>query len=126
MLINPCKYNIFSKVWDFETIDTADVTDESAVFEMEPMNELRVGNEVQLKSIIKSVNEDEPTMWFAQDSNGGIWKLDLSFSHTSFAPEKLMSYHAGEIMGCDTSPVSHLVATTGVDRKYRSLFFPLI
>ena len=33
----------FIRVWDFETVDTADVTDESSVFEMESMNELQVG-----------------------------------------------------------------------------------
>ena len=33
---------------------------------MEPMNELKVGNDVQLKSIVKSVNPEEPTMWYAQ------------------------------------------------------------
>ncbi len=32
----------YIRVWDFETVDTADITDESNVFEMEPMNELQV------------------------------------------------------------------------------------
>lgn len=54
------------QVWDFETVDTADVTDDTALFEMEPMNELKVGNDVQLKSIVKTVNAEEPTMWYAQ------------------------------------------------------------
>ena len=26
--------------------------------------------------------EKGTSIWYAQDSNGGIWKLDLSFSHT--------------------------------------------
>ncbi|XP_064651335.1 cilia- and flagella-associated protein 44-like isoform X2 [Lineus longissimus] len=108
------------RVWDFESIDTADVTDDSPIFEMEPMNELNVGTgDVRLKSIIKSVDADEPTLWYAQDAYGGIWKLDLSFSHTSLAPEKLMSYHAGAISACDTSPTSHLVATCGADQSVR-------
>lgn len=54
-----------------------------------------------------------------QDANGGIWKLDLSFSFTSQAPERLVSFHAGAIHGCDTSPVTNLVATTGVDSEFR-------
>ena len=53
-------------MWDFETIDTADTTDEADVFEMEPMNELKVGNDVQLRSIVKSADPEEPTMWYAQ------------------------------------------------------------
>ena len=58
-------------MWDFETIDTADSSDDSGLFEMEPMNELKVGygDEVQLRTIIKSVDEDnEPTMWYVQVS----------------------------------------------------------
>ncbi|XP_060071995.1 cilia- and flagella-associated protein 44-like [Ylistrum balloti] len=110
----------FIKVWDFESVDTADTTDDTGMFEMEPMNELRVGDGVRLQSICKSFDaETELTFWFAQDANGGIWKLDLSFSHTSLAPEKMFTYHAGAILGCDTSPVSHVVATTGEDRTVR-------
>lgn len=55
------------QVWDFETIDTADQTDESGLFEMDPMNELRVGQDVQLYGIVKSIDEEnEPTIWYAQ------------------------------------------------------------
>ncbi len=35
----------YIRVWDFETVDTADITDESNVFEMEPMNELQVSGQ---------------------------------------------------------------------------------
>ena len=109
----------YIRVWDFETIDNADITDESSIFEMEPMNELRVGayHDVKLRSMVKSCDADEPTMWYAQDANGGIWKLDLSFSFTSHEPEKLSQFHAGVINGCSTSPVSHLVATIGTDSE---------
>ena len=58
------------QVWDFETIDTADITDESPIFEMEPMNELKVGKEAKLRSIVKSCDPEEPTMWFAQ-----VWEI---------------------------------------------------
>ena len=54
-------------MWDFEAVDTADVTDETGMFEMEPMNELKVGDGVQLKTILKSLDpENEPTIWYAQ------------------------------------------------------------
>lgn len=73
-----------------ESIDTADTTDESDVFEVEPMNELRVGQDVQLTNMVKlrepdseeGADDASTSIWFAQDGNGGIWKLDLSFSHT--------------------------------------------
>ncbi|XP_039256736.2 cilia- and flagella-associated protein 44-like isoform X2 [Styela clava] len=111
----------FVRVWEMESIDTADTTDESDVFEVEPMNELKVGSEVQLTSMVK-LRETKPadeseesieSIWFAQDANGGIWKLDLSFSHTTKPPEKLYSYTAGKISGLTASPASHMVAVTG-------------
>ncbi|GFN89806.1 WD repeat-containing protein 52, partial [Plakobranchus ocellatus] len=88
------------------------------------MNELQVGaetgDEVQLYTIVKSVDEEnEPTIWYAQDANGGIWKLDLSFSHTSQAPEKLFTFHAGQISGCVTSPLTHLAVSAGLDKTVR-------
>ncbi|XP_019642802.1 PREDICTED: cilia- and flagella-associated protein 44-like isoform X3 [Branchiostoma belcheri] len=105
------------RVWDFETIDTADTVDDTNQFEMEPMNELKVGSGVHLKSMTKSVDPEQSTMWYAQDANGGIWKLDLSFSHTTKAPEQLYHYHAGKISGLSASPNTHLFATIGSDSR---------
>ena len=58
-------------MWDFDTIDTADSTDESGMFEMESMNEIRIGQHAHcsLRYIIKSVDdEEEPTIWYGQVS----------------------------------------------------------
>lgn len=63
-------------------------------------------------------NALKQTYSLVQDAKGGIWKLDLSFSHTSMAPERLMSYTAGAILACSRSPVAHLVATGGADSKF--------
>lgn len=35
-------YKYMIQVWDFETIDNADITDENAAFEMDPLTEIRV------------------------------------------------------------------------------------
>ena len=107
------------RVWDLEAIDNAEATDESGVFELEPMNELRVAPGVALKSIIKCELADEVVVWYAQDASGGIWKLDLSFSHTSQAPEKLASLHSGAIASCDVSPVAPFVASIAQDGRVR-------
>ena len=49
------------------------------MFEMEPMNELKVGDGVQLKTILKSVDpENEPTIWYAQVRLDGR-KFNLTF-----------------------------------------------
>ncbi|CAK8686101.1 unnamed protein product [Clavelina lepadiformis] len=109
----------YVRVWEMEAIDSADTTDDSDLFEVEPMNELKVGNDVQLTSMVKASRaeddslEEGASIWFAQDANGGIWKLDLSFSHTTKPPEMLYSCTAGAITGVSCSPTSHLVSMTG-------------
>ncbi|XP_026863865.2 cilia- and flagella-associated protein 44 isoform X1 [Electrophorus electricus] len=106
------------RCWDFETIDAADCVDDSGLFELEPMNEVMIGRGVSLSSMVKSSVPDS-TFWFAQDSNGGIWKLDLSFSNLTHDPECLFSFHAGAIEGMDVSGSSHLMATTALDCSVR-------
>uniref|UniRef100_H2ZFC4 Cilia- and flagella-associated protein 44 n=1 Tax=Ciona savignyi TaxID=51511 RepID=H2ZFC4_CIOSA len=101
----------YVRVWEMEAIDTADTTDDSDVFEVEPMNELKVGNDATMEE--DASMEEGASVWYAQDAGGGIWKLDLSFSHTTKPPEKLHSFTSGPITGMATSPGSHLVATTG-------------
>ncbi|XP_061733169.1 cilia- and flagella-associated protein 44-like [Nerophis ophidion] len=108
--------------WDFETIDSADSSDNSSKFEMKPINELVVGHSVRLSSIVKSSQHDS-TIWFAQDSTGAIWKLDLSFKYTTPDPECLFSFHGGPIKGLDVSKQSHLMATTALDRSVRVFDF---
>uniref|UniRef100_A0A673VZL4 Uncharacterized protein n=1 Tax=Salmo trutta TaxID=8032 RepID=A0A673VZL4_SALTR len=110
------------RAWDFESIDTADCNDDSGLFEIEPMNEMVIGRNVSLSSMVKSCLPDS-FIWFAQDSNGGIWKLDLSFSNITQDPECLFSFHAGVIQGMDVSSTSHLMATTTLDRSVRIFDF---
>ena len=60
-------------MWDFETVDNADTTNEVEMFEMEPMNELKVGSDVQLRCMVKSC-EPETTFWYAQVRNDSTQK----------------------------------------------------
>lgn len=55
----------YIRVWDFETIDTAEAIDEGSKMEMEPLNELRVGTESKLMGITHGV-VDDMSLWFAQ------------------------------------------------------------
>ncbi|XP_063718325.1 cilia- and flagella-associated protein 44-like isoform X2 [Symsagittifera roscoffensis] len=111
----------YIRVWDFESIDQAEATDEGALFEMDSMNELLVkdenNNKAMLKWMIKALDGD--SLWYAQDADGGIWKLDLSFSHTTKPPEKMFSFHAGPINGMSFSPLTDLTVTTGADKTVR-------
>ena len=43
---------------------------------------VQVGNDVSIKSMARSVDPDTPTLWFAQDACGAIWKIDTVVSHT--------------------------------------------
>nr|XP_046230506.1 cilia- and flagella-associated protein 44 isoform X2 [Scatophagus argus] len=108
--------------WDLESISTANSYSDSSGFEMEPMNEMVVGHNVCLSSVVKSSLPDS-FIWFAQDSCGAIWKLDLSFTYTSPDPECLFSFHAGPIQGLDVSRKSHLMATTALDRSVKVFDF---
>nr|DBA34597.1 TPA: hypothetical protein GDO54_002143 [Pyxicephalus adspersus] len=108
----------YVRVWDFETVDTADTIDDTGVLEMEPMNELQVGKNVNLRFMVKTKENDSP-VWFAQDPSGGIWKLDLSFSNITQDPEQLFSFHSGKINALDASPSTYLMATTSLDRSVR-------
>ncbi|XP_053196505.1 cilia- and flagella-associated protein 44 [Scomber japonicus] len=108
--------------WDFESIDTADSSADSNKFELEPMNEMVIGHNVHLSSVVKSSTPDS-FLCFAQDSSGAIWKLDLSFTYTTPDPECMFSFHAGAIQGLDVSRKSHLMATTTVDRSVKVFDF---
>ncbi|XP_061484299.1 cilia- and flagella-associated protein 44 [Rhineura floridana] len=106
------------KVWDFETIDTADIVDDTGLIEMEHMNELLVGKNVNLSCMVKIHERGEP-YWYAQDFNGAIWKLDLSFSNVTHDPECLFNFHSGKIKAICVSPVTYIMATTALDRSVR-------
>ncbi|XP_044522710.1 cilia- and flagella-associated protein 44 [Gracilinanus agilis] len=110
------------RIWDFETIDTADAIDESEMIEMEPINELRVGRNVKLYSMVKIFTPGN-SIWYAQDSNGAIWRLDLSFSNITQDPQCLFSFHSGPIAAMTVSPFTYLMATTSKDCTVRIFDF---
>uniref|UniRef100_G1NND7 Cilia and flagella associated protein 44 n=1 Tax=Meleagris gallopavo TaxID=9103 RepID=G1NND7_MELGA len=106
------------KVWNFEAIDPADSVDETGLLEMEPMNELRVGKNVSLSFMCKIHDCGQP-FWYAQDANGKIWKLDLTFSNITRDPECLCTFHSRRIEAMSVSPMTYLLATTALDRSVR-------
>ncbi len=42
----------------------------------------QVGHDVSIKSLTRSVDPATPTLWYAQDAAGAIWKIDITVSHT--------------------------------------------
>ncbi|XP_047450452.1 cilia- and flagella-associated protein 44-like [Mugil cephalus] len=110
------------RAWDYERINGTASNSDCRMFELDPLNELVVGHNVCLSSMVKSSPSDS-FIWFAQDSHGAIWKLDLSFTNTTLDPECLFSFHTGAIKGLDVSKRSHLMATTTLDRSVKVFDF---
>ncbi|OXB83351.1 UNVERIFIED_CONTAM: hypothetical protein H355_001788 [Colinus virginianus] len=108
----------FIREWNFEAIDAADSVDETGLLEMEPINELHVGRNVSL-SFMSKIHDCGQPFWYAQDANGKIWKLDLTFSNRTCDPECLCTFHSGKIEAMSISPVTYLMATTALDRSVR-------
>ena len=102
-------------VWDLEKIDQAESEEGQMIYEMEPMNTLKVPLS-EISSMIMCPEND--TIWYAQDEKGGIWQLDLSFGHTTAQPKKLAHYHGQPVTGLSSSPQGHLFVSTG-DQQVR-------
>ena len=69
-------------MWNFETIDSADISDDNTTFEIEPLTEVKVGSGVCFKNLVRSVDPDTTNIWYGQDASGAIWKIDIVVSHT--------------------------------------------
>uniref|UniRef100_A0A672TLJ5 Cilia- and flagella-associated protein 44 n=1 Tax=Strigops habroptila TaxID=2489341 RepID=A0A672TLJ5_STRHB len=108
----------YIRLWNFETIDAADSVDDTGLLEVEPMNELHVGKNVSL-SFMSKIHDSGQAFWYAQDTNGAIWKLDLTFSNMTQDPECLFTFHSGRIEAMSVSPITYLLATTALDRSVR-------
>lgn len=74
--------------WDFESIDTADCNDDSGLFEIEPMNEMVIGRNVSLSSMVKSCLPDS-FIWFAQVRGQG----SRAKGHTTTLSLKFYNHH---------------------------------
>ena len=57
---------IIAQTWDTERIEVAQVQEETECFELDPTNELKVGNDVQLYSLVKSVDPEDQSIYYAQ------------------------------------------------------------
>lgn len=53
------------QIWDLDSINFADVTSDNSKSEMEPLNEMQLGHNVSLASVVKSPQPNS-FVWFAQ------------------------------------------------------------
>ncbi|KAK6640272.1 hypothetical protein RUM44_011958 [Polyplax serrata] len=107
------------KVWYYETIELADPPEEDRYIEVEPIFEIEVGDyyhKAKLLLIVESDPENpDDHIWYGQDGNGGIWKLDLSISVTPKPPTMVLECHAGRVAAIQASPFSAHLASLGQD-----------
>ncbi|KAJ3045334.1 hypothetical protein HDV00_010203 [Rhizophlyctis rosea] len=121
----------FVRVWDFESIDNADVTSTGAggsesggggqnagatqprVFEIEPIDEIIVGKDVKIKSMVKS--QGSANEYLLVDENGHLFRLDTK----KRTADKILSFHSGAVVSVDTSPLAHSMASLGADGSLR-------
>ena len=88
------------------------------MFEMEPLTEIKVlillqciammmvhdtytqvGSDVSLKSLTRSADINNPHLWYAQDSNGAIWRIDIVVSHTvSYQHINMLLYQYNDVI----------------------------
>ncbi|KAI8619969.1 hypothetical protein BC830DRAFT_1059801, partial [Chytriomyces sp. MP71] len=115
----------YVRVWDFETIDNADVTSETAgptgapvsssgpaqarVFEMEFLEEFLIGKDVMIKNMIRSL--DNPSQYLILDQQGHIYKLDTKQRFIASS----LSFHSGGVAGLGISPSCHAMVSLGAD-----------
>ncbi|XP_055870192.1 cilia- and flagella-associated protein 44-like [Biomphalaria glabrata] len=107
------------KTWNFDAVDTAEIntSEESIKVPIKVMAQVQIAEGADIWSIVPNIpNPDTNSVfWFAQDGNGAIWKVDLSFLNTAKEPDIIFSAHGGPIVGCQISDTDTLFATLGQD-----------
>eukprot|EP00698_Gefionella_okellyi_P015023 TRINITY_DN4206_c0_g1_i1.p2 TRINITY_DN4206_c0_g1~~TRINITY_DN4206_c0_g1_i1.p2 ORF type:complete len:1598 (+),score=505.86 TRINITY_DN4206_c0_g1_i1:63-4856(+) len=100
----------YIRMWDYTVLEGAEPSDDAPIFEIEPLNEIRVGDNVRIRDLLKQ--EDH---WMVQDASGGVWRLDLP----SYKPTQLIQCHSGSVSAVSCNPGSQIAATTGLDGSVR-------
>mmetsp|Transcript_24697 Transcript_24697/g.74172 ORF Transcript_24697/g.74172 Transcript_24697/m.74172 type:complete len:1868 (-) Transcript_24697:86-5689(-) len=107
------------RIWDLDVVDLADAPSETnMVYLMDPQLERKVGNGVQIVSMSKSRevgDDDELSVWYAQDQKGSVWKVDIAHSMSTKRPQQMMRFHGGPVVDVSTCPVAHVMVTIGDD-----------
>jgi len=100
----------YVKIWEFKKFEFVEVDEDYPVFELEPKQEIFVGEGVEIVGMLRG--EDH---WILQDAKGGLFKLWVP----SYDVERLISTHAGTISGIEVNPFNHTAITCGTDGSVR-------
>lgn len=104
----------YVRIWFWETVELADPPDNDLFVEIEPIYEYLVGDKLQTCSIHSLIKKSSKSYWwYAQDSNGGIWTVDISPENRPEPCEILFQCHAGAVEGLAVCPFGPFIATLG-------------
>jgi len=118
--------------WDYNEIDSAELTDEAPEFMIDPIQEVKIRETVRGAGAKNRAiaEEDRPVHivgmtrgsghWIIQDKNGALWRMDAPPPGKIGIPRKIcrvVDFHGGRIQALDASPSSHFVASAGVDGR---------
>ncbi|XP_031340937.1 cilia- and flagella-associated protein 44-like [Photinus pyralis] len=117
------------RVWFYDTIDQFDPPDHDRFVEVDPLFTFYVPDS-KLMCIRKLNNKWRDFQFYAQDGNGGLWRIDLNTYAEPKSPVQLFACHGGEIMDIAACPWGNYLASVGSDGrlqfynyKERRLFF---
>jgi WD40 repeat protein len=94
------------RIWDFTTIDTAEVEDTSIPVELAPKGKLRVAKGASIRAMHRLGSG-----YLVVDGKSGLWKIDLEHKTT----QAVQKYHTGAVRAAAFSPKAPLFVTGGDD-----------
>ncbi|KRT85890.1 WD40 domain-containing protein, partial [Oryctes borbonicus] len=104
------------RVWHYDTIDQADPPDDDRVVQLEPIYDFYTPN-VEFMCISKRSSNPKDTFYYAQDGNGGLWKIDLTTELNVSPSVQLYECHAGRVVDIAVCPWGPYLVSLGEDGR---------
>ncbi|XP_054260154.1 cilia- and flagella-associated protein 44-like [Macrosteles quadrilineatus] len=101
------------KMWHYGRFKLDPFSDDMIVV-IKPVFEIQVRDErgfSVISYILKKNCDQNDSIWFAQDRNGGLWQVDMQVSAATASPLRLYSCHAGPVCSLASSPWSPTLAS---------------
>ncbi|CAG4986750.1 unnamed protein product [Parnassius apollo] len=98
------------RAWYWDTVDQADPPEDDPYVELNPVAETCVPG-----CQIMCLKHQKDMYWYAQDGNGGIWTVDLEIDKIECNHRKVLTSHAGGIVGMVNLRLHPLLITVGED-----------
>lgn len=117
----------YLRFWETNQIDLAEPSDDEPVCRIKPVLEFKIeGKEANATDSegpspgvkVKTMHldpEGKYKEWLVQDDAGALWRINYGLLEST----QVCSFHAGPVMGCQTSPRGLFVASAGSDGTVR-------